>query len=238
VNLSNKNSDRLNCVLLFDIDGTLVTRTTPGASAGLKAMNHAAQELTGIAGLADKIKFAGATDLGVARKLFLFGGVENPTREMLVALLDSYVKHLDVTIKTDSYSPLGNPKQVIPLLKSKGAIIGLGTGNVKEGAAHKLKSADIFDLFDIEKGGYGDDAEIRSELIKIAIHRCDPSGSLPAIVIGDTQKDINAAKEADCLSIGVPCESSTKEMLLAAGADKICTAVDITLYDIVKSLIH
>jgi phosphoglycolate phosphatase-like HAD superfamily hydrolase len=87
------------------------------------------------------------------------------------------------------------------------AAVGLGTGNVREGARIKLSRAGLFERFSF--GGFGCDAEDRAELLRIGAQRGAAQLSLPlsdcrVVVIGDTPKDIAAANAigAECIAVG------------------------------------
>lgn len=191
-------------------------------------MSEAAYDMTGVAGLADGVAFAGATDLDVARQLLELGGIQGPTEDQMRQLLNHYIRHIRTLIEEDSYVALGAPTDVIPELERMGAVIGLGTGNVRIGAECKLENAGIADLFRFERGGYGDDGRLRAEILRIGVERCRPharSSTAPVIVIGDTPLDVSAAKAIGARCIGVPSGSITAEDLEAAGADGVVKEV-------------
>ena len=230
----------MNCILLFDIDGTLVSRSSGGRSAGVRAMSEAAFDLTGRKNLAEGISFAGATDLDVARQLLVLGGIQSPTDEQKRQLLDHYVSHIHQLIDEDSYYALGAPREVIPALENAGAVIGLGTGNVRRGAECKLGNAGIADLFRFDLGGYGDDAEVRTELLRVGVERCRPFAKSPdaqVIVIGDTPKDVDAALGINAKCVGVPSGAITLEDLRQAGAHIVIEKIDDALIQAVASIL-
>jgi phosphoglycolate phosphatase len=229
----------MDCILLFDIDGTLVSRSNPGRSAGVRAMSAAAYDMTGVAGLADGVSFAGATDLDVARQLLELGGIHGPTENQKRQLLNHYIRHIRTLIEEDSYVALGAPTNVIPELEQMGAVIGLGTGNVRIGAECKLKNAGIADLFRFERGGYGDDSHIRADILRVGVERCRPhvrSGIAPVIVIGDTPLDVSAAKAIGARCIGVPSGAITADDLKAAGADGVVKEVSPEMIRMIGSM--
>src|SRR5687767_5274768 len=75
--------------------------------------------------------------------------------------------------------------------------LGLGTGNIREGARLKLERVDIYSPFAF--GGFGCDHEDRVQLIRRGAERGAQKLGLPmsecrVVVIGDTPKDVAAAK--------------------------------------------
>jgi phosphoglycolate phosphatase-like HAD superfamily hydrolase len=225
------------CVVLFDLDGTLVESAHGSPSAGLLSMNEAARQITGASGLGDPQEFAGRTDVQIARMLLAAGGEADSSKEAERALLHLYLAQLERNIVARPYAALGEPRAAVAALEETGAVIGLGTGNLPRGAALKLASAGIADLFDLRLGGYGDDGDTRTEVLAAGARRCDPGGALPVVIVGDTPRDVSAAHGIGAPCIGVPFYNNTREVLAAAGADAVIAQVDGGIADVVGSLI-
>jgi phosphoglycolate phosphatase-like HAD superfamily hydrolase len=242
------------CVVLLDIDGTLVTGPDNGPSAGLLAMNRAAylvtksdlfgnpsefadltdMEIASRFRLGDPSTFAGRTDVQIARQLLVLAGFDPPRENLVKELVDTYVDGLAGFAVDIGYTALGDPHLAVPRLNEIGAIVGLGTGNVPPGARIKLQSAGIDHLFDPALGGYGDDGETRADLLRIGARRCDPGGNLPVIIVGDTPRDILAAHEIGAICVGVPYRHNTDSVLTKAGADIIADSVGSDLVGFVN----
>jgi phosphoglycolate phosphatase len=219
------------CVILFDIDGTLLTGPPGGQTAGLRAMHHAARAVAGDNENYKKIEFAGRTDYQIARLLLQAAGEEDPPRNRVDQLVDRYLAHLREGTKNRPYTVLGAPRRVVGRLRDDGAIVGLGTGNVRAGSTIKLKSAGIEDLFDMDKGGFGEDGDTRAELLETGVRRLDENRQLPVIIVGDTPYDVQAAHEIGAVCIGVPYRHNDSSVLEKAGAD-------VVVDDIGDALIH
>jgi phosphoglycolate phosphatase-like HAD superfamily hydrolase len=104
----------------------------------------------------------------------------------------------------------------------KGFAVGLGTGNVREGARIKLERVRIHDRFSF--GGFGCDSEDRVELIRHGAKCGATQLGLPVeecrvVVIGDTPKDVAAAQGIGATCIGVGTGNFSPEDLLSCGAD-------------------
>jgi phosphoglycolate phosphatase-like HAD superfamily hydrolase len=225
-----------NPVVLFDVDGTLVTGPDRGPSAGVLSMNKAALEVTGVAIQGDPRRFAGRTDTQIARMLIADTGTDPPDERDVTELVRRYVAALAGFVGQAPYSALGDPRTVIPRLEQGGALVGLGTGNVREGADIKLRSAAIRELFDLERGGFGDDGFSRADVLRVGVARCDPSGGQPVVIVGDTPRDIEAAHEIGARCIGTPYRGNTAEVLAAAGADLVVEGIGPALVDAVWAL--
>ena len=225
-------------VVLFDVDGTLVTGPERGPSAGVLSMNRAAFEVTGVPISGDPRRFAGRTDTEIARMLIVDAGETNPQEADVRELVRRYVAALAEFVEQAPYSALGNPREVIPALERGGAIVGLGTGNVREGADIKLGCADIRELFDLDRGGYGDDGFTRADVLATGVARCDPSGDRPVIIVGDTPRDVAAAHAIGARCIGTPYRGNTADILSGAGADAVVGGIVPELVDAVRALLR
>jgi phosphoglycolate phosphatase len=226
------------CVVLFDVDGTLVASAAGSPSAGMIAMNRAAERLTGMKNLGNSADFAGRTDVQIAAMLLASGGVRHPRPEQSMELVRIYVEELERHIAAQPYRALGDPAAAVRALDGIGAAIGLGTGNVRRGAALKLASAGIAQFFDLERGGYGDDGGERAEVLAKGARRCDPSGELPVVIVGDTPRDIAAARAIGARCVGVPFMWNTDAVLIDAGADAVIPAVGSALAGIVARFLE
>jgi phosphoglycolate phosphatase len=226
------------CVVLFDIDGTLLTGPAGRETAGMRSMHHAAKTLAGESGGYRNVAFAGRTDRQIARLLLVEAGHADPARSQIDELVGVYVARLAREIETRPYGVIGSPREVVGRLRERGAIVGLGTGNVRAGSLIKLESAGIADLFEIDRGGYGDDGQTRAEVLETGARRCDPSRTLPVVIVGDTPHDVHAAHEIGAPCIGVPYRHNDAETLKRAGADAIAETIDGRLVETVFRLVN
>jgi phosphoglycolate phosphatase-like HAD superfamily hydrolase len=100
------------------------------------------------------------------------------------------------------------------------------TGNIRPVAEVKLSAVGLRDALDLCIGAYGDDHEVRTELVQVARRRAaavhgksaDDFEGAATVLIGDTPLDIEAALAAGARAIGVATGSSQAADLLAAGA--------------------
>lgn len=208
-------------VLLFDIDGTLVTT----GGAGRRAISRAFEKLHGRMDACDSFSLSGMTDRAIVRKALTLIGVE-PQSEAIDALIACYLSFLDEEVqKTEarSYFVHAGMREAVTEARSRsGVAVGLGTGNVRQGARVKLERVGIYDQFAF--GGFGCDHEDRVELIRHGARSGAQLLSAPleacrVVVIGDTPKDVHAAKGIGAVCIGVGTGSFTPQALIEAGAD-------------------
>lgn len=245
-------------VVLFDIDGTLVEGPPNSPSAGVIAMNAASSKLIGLNLLDDRhilqksiktfpyyshndllddpTNFAGKTDIGIAKTLMAL--VHRwPSKDQLTDFLETYITAFKQEINNIPYNSLGIKDDTISQIESMGGIIGLGTGNIKEGAHLKLKSAGIDHLFDINKGGFGEDGLDRKDILAAGCSKCDPNDSLPILVVGDTPNDIKAAHQINAKCIAVPHGANTGALLRHANADVVIDSINSGLIPAICNLI-
>jgi phosphoglycolate phosphatase len=100
------------------------------------------------------------------------------------------------------------------------------TGNIRPVAEVKLSAVGLRDALDLCIGAYGDDHEVRTELVQVARRRAaavhgtsaDDFEGAATVLVGDTPLDIEAALAAGARAIGVATGASQAADLLAAGA--------------------
>jgi phosphoglycolate phosphatase-like HAD superfamily hydrolase len=205
-------------VLLFDIDGTLITTGGVGRRAIERAFLERYQRDD-----ATRFPFDGMTDRLIARLGLEALGLE-ATAEAIAEILEFYVERLaEEVARADltKYRLHAGIAEALAAAEARGHGVGLGTGNVREGARIKLERVGVHERFAF--GGFGSDSEDRVELIRQgaergAAHLGAPLAECRVVVIGDTPKDVAAARGIGAESIGVGTGSYRAEALLACGA--------------------
>jgi phosphoglycolate phosphatase-like HAD superfamily hydrolase len=112
--------------------------------------------------------------------------------------------------------------EVLADLDRRGQLLGLLTGNLSRIATAKMRAAGLKRYFDV--GGFGEESEIRSPLVPVAIAKAGERAGrvIPAelvVVIGDTPLDIEAGQIAGTRTVGVATGPYSVEALQDAGAD-------------------
>jgi phosphoglycolate phosphatase-like HAD superfamily hydrolase len=205
-------------ILLFDVDGTLIH----AGGAGRRAINRAFAAHTGREDVFRDFSFNGMTDPGIVREgLGMVGRPCEPA--LMAAILDTYLVALaDEVPRASAYRVHPGVERVLDEVAGRDSVaVGLGTGNLREGARLKLTHAGLFRHFAF--GGFGCDHEERAELLRIGAARgAERLGVPPAgcrvVVIGDTPRDVAAALALGAEPIGVGTSSFTPDALRAAGA--------------------
>ena len=237
-------------IVLFDLDGTVLTYDGGQPGPGRTSMGRASRDLYGD-DFTVGVRFAGGTDRAIARALLDRAGL--PFEESRVqALIDRYLEHLTVVLAERPYKPVGDVAGAVAACTARGARVGIATGNVRRGAAIKLASAGLGEVFDYDRGGYGCDHEVRHAMVQKAIERCgsaEPESigrradSTPAlspsesiVVIGDTRQDVEAARHVGAKVVGVAVNEATRTELAEAGADAIVSACGEALVEAIFSV--
>ncbi len=214
-------------LVLFDIDGTLITT----GGAGLRAFSRALSEVFQISeGLAN-VRLDGQTDyLILEAALRNAGRTDPPDSRLTKRLYRRYVECLEEELVEGAaeYRVLGGVPELIEALVRGGWLVGLATGNLEEGAWAKLRpgTLDRHFLF----GGFGSDARERCDLIRVAIERSRPynQGLVPrhVVVIGDTPSDILHGRRAGARVIAVASGGYSSTELSSFAPDLLVDALE------------
>lgn len=193
-------------VLLFDVDGTLVTT----CGAGRRAVERTFEMRYGSKDVLP-LSFGGMTDKAIVRNGLLALGKSFDSDAALEreidATLDAYLGVLAEEIVRAQIRIHEGMVRAMDMADTRPNVaLGLGTGNIRRGAEIKLRCVDIFDRFGF--GGFGDDSIDRPALLMAGARRGAEKLGVPIedcriVIIGDTPKDISAAKAigAECVAV-------------------------------------
>jgi phosphoglycolate phosphatase len=207
--------------VLFDIDGTLITT----GGAGGRAWARAFRQLFGRETDITRFSEVGMTDPDVARQTFTGTMGRDPTDDELAQLIMGYLRHLPGEVRgSEGYRIFDGVEDTLRTLADSGAVLGLVTGNIEGAARIKMERSHLNRYFAF--GGYGTDSRDRAQLTRAAIdraemlhgHDIDPAAIM---VVGDTPRDIAAARAVGAVSVCVATGEYTLEQLQAAGADHV-----------------
>ncbi|GAA2286585.1 haloacid dehalogenase-like hydrolase [Nonomuraea roseoviolacea subsp. roseoviolacea] len=107
-----------------------------------------------------------------------------------------------------------------------GVVQSVLTGTVKGNAVLKLKAFGLDKHIDFELGGYGEEAYPKATLLQVAQGRAGqrlgtPFTAANTVVIGDSARDVQAARIGGAAMIAVASGRSTEGELREAGADVV-----------------
>lgn len=196
-------------LLLFDIDGTLMTGATRAHAQSLREALHTVHGVDAGA-VRDPPTPAGRTDGEIARLILIAAGVsaeriDERAAEVRMRCCERYARMANEDL-SHTVVP-GVAALVAELAGRRDVRLGLVTGNYEPVARLKLRQAGLERPFSSCPGGFGSDSEDRAALPGIARRRAGPPGHPQprerTVVIGDTPRDI-ACAQADgvrCLAV-------------------------------------
>jgi phosphoglycolate phosphatase len=202
-------------LVLFDIDGTILWSD----GAGRRAMTEALMNVFGGAGPTD-YHYDGKTDPQIVRDLMRADGhTDDIIDERIDPLMQRYLGGLERELAGGTRAHVfDGVRDLFDLLEERGdVILGLLTGNLREGAAIKLRAAGI-DISRFKVCAFGSDHHARAELPALAQRRAkeDLGLDIPGdhvFVIGDTPADITCGQGIGARAIAVATGRYTPEEL-------------------------
>ncbi|MEM7154894.1 MAG: HAD family hydrolase [Myxococcota bacterium] len=207
-------------VVLFDIDGTLLT----AKGAGRRAMEEGFAAVIGSSHGLASIRFAGGTDPAIVREgLEAMGQAVDDRR--IDAVIEAYLERLPPQLEAAPPVVLPGVLAMLDRLEPMTDVaIGIGTGNVEAGARAKLRAAGLDERFGF--GGFGSDHHLRAELLRAGARRGAAAlqrseSECAVLVIGDTPKDVAAAHAIGARCMAVATSYYDADALRATGADLV-----------------
>ena len=210
-------------LLLFDIDGTLITT----GGAGYRSMKRAVEIALGVERALEGIPVAGRTD-----SIILRDALEAIDGRPLSDHLRDRIRDVYCDVLRKELDLVGGGPGVLPgvrdllgrLQHDPAYHVALLTGNFSQSAQIKLAYFDLWQLF--PWGAFGEDAVDRNDLLPVALTRyrertgaaIDPSH---VIIIGDTPNDVAVARKGGARSVCVTTGQYDRASLVEAGADVV-----------------
>jgi phosphoglycolate phosphatase len=213
-------------ILLFDIDGTLVTT----GGAGAVAWRRAFEELHGIPADIGEFTDAGMTDPDVGAKTFEAVLHRKPSPVELAQLIQRRLEHLpEAVAESAGYKVLPGVPERLRQLSRAGHLLGIITGNGDGAAFVKLARGDLMRWFTF--GAYASAGVDRPGIVRRAVERGEAMlgqdvPNTDIYVIGDTPLDVDAAHAVGCTAIAVATGHYDADALRAAGADHVIETMD------------
>ena len=214
---------RVERVVLWDIDGTLVHT----AGVGAEAFTTAIETLFGVRAADHGVSLAGKTDLQIGREILtvleLAGGDVRLAR--LIAETERLVAAGQDRIRTHGRVLPGVPELIAALAAEPVTVQTLLTGNTATNAASKLGAFGLHEQLNLDLGAYGSDNADRNALVDVALGRIEARhGSVDrrrVWVIGDTPLDAACAAAGGVRCLLVASGFAPREALDACGADHV-----------------
>jgi len=222
-------------ICLLDIDGTLVLT----GGAGQTAFAQTLAEEFGIDQIDSTVAFAGRSDRAIAMDLFRSHGLA-VTSENWLRFCAGYLQRLDAALASHQGHVLPGVAQLLAALAGRGdVLLGLLTGNVREGARRKLSYYGLWDHFPF--GGFGDEhvercdiaaAALAAARLHLEVHTAATMSNGTAaragrvLVIGDTLHDIDCGRSIGALCVAVPTGHTTPNVLRGGKPDLLVSTLE------------
>ena len=209
-------------VILFDIDGTLIR----SGGAGKFAMEAAMKAAFNLDAVRDNVPYSGRTDQAIGGDLLRENGIP-VTDATMKALRTAYLDALPRSLRDQGGTVcLGIPEILRELAPRPDVLLGLITGNVREGARIKLTHFGLWETFAV--GGYGDVHTDRNDVARDALRQVhEHLGRRVPLeevwVIGDTPLDVQCARAIGARAVAVATGWHAIEELHATDADHVMT---------------
>lgn len=184
------------------------------------------------------INYAGKTDPQILREVLEMGQIpEEKIQKDFKNCLDYMVEYYIANVHKENVHVLGGVNNLLKELDAENVLLGLTTGNLERIAYAKLDKAGLNGFFSF--GGFGSDSPKRPCLVEKALERARKLKSFKGdqiFVIGDTPRDVAAAKPFNLKTIAVATGSYSTVQLEKSGADFVLESLDDTqaFLDILK----
>ncbi len=209
-------------LVLFDIDGTLVHGLPEGHT---RAMTDAMQAVWDVSATPDdvwRIEPAGRTDREIARLVLRAQGVDDGVIDAgILEWIDLACRmHRETAHMYPAPVAARDAHAVTAALADHHVTMALVTGNLEGIGRAKVAATGLGDRFAVGGGGFGSDAEARADLVRLARERARyPHADRDVVVVGDTPRDVAAARDAGVRVIAVTTGAHDAHAL--AGADAV-----------------
>ncbi len=203
-------------LVLFDIDGTLIT----DHGAARHAFAAALLETYAYDGDLARYDFSGRTDPQIAFMILRDAGwTDDDIAARLPDLWSRYLHDLARNATSERVQALPGIRSLLEVLAEEHRVtLALLTGNIEPGARIKLGGASLNDYFPF--GAFGSDSANREELPPIAVERASRIDGhrferRDVVIIGDSIYDVRCGVPHDATTIAVASGKTPAEKLLA-----------------------
>jgi len=203
-------------LVLFDIDGTLIT----DRGAARDAFAEALASVYGYRGELSRYDFSGRTDPQIARMVLRDAGwPADDVDARLPELWDVYLAGLARNATPERVRTLPGIRELVTELASHASVIlGLLTGNIEPGARLKLAGVALNGFFPF--GAFGSDSADRNELPPIAMQRAEAMhghriDGHDVVILGDSIYDVRCGVPYGATTIAIASGKTSAETLRA-----------------------
>ena len=231
-------------VYLFDIDGTLLRSRD---RIHFNSFAESVREATGLEISLEGVLLHGGTDTAILREAFVLAGIEaeqwEPHTEAILEAMREIIRTRQAEM--DLWT-MPAAEETLRYLSGKGALLGLATGNLEMIGWTKVERVGLREWFHF--GGFSDRFEVRSEMVADAVAQArailkreglgsEAKADVRMCVVGDTPRDIQAARANGLSVIAVATGTYSYEELAALEPD-VCASSLAVLMETVKTQVQ
>jgi phosphoglycolate phosphatase len=191
-------------LVLFDIDGTLIT----DGGTSRAAYRDALRTVYGYEGDLARYDFSGRTDPQITFMVLRDAGLPDAAiSERMPYLWEHYLARLASRVTPERVRVLPGIRPLLEALRTRGDVtLALLTGNIEPGARLKLGAPRLNDYFPF--GAFGSDSANREELAPIAAGRAAAINGhrfegRDLVIIGDSIYDVRCGVPHDATTIAI-----------------------------------
>ena len=206
----------MNRLVLFDIDGTLIS----DGGASREAFGSALRETYGYGGDLSRYDFSGRTDPQIATMVLRDAAVPDEVIEgRMPDLWRIYLAGLARNATRERVRVLAGIRELVETLAAMdGITLALLTGNIEPGARLKLAPTAIRGYFPF--GAFGSDSPRREELPPFAVERASRSTGRhfrgrDVVIIGDSIYDVRCGIPHEATTIAIASGKTSADRLRA-----------------------
>jgi phosphoglycolate phosphatase-like HAD superfamily hydrolase len=216
-------------LVLFDIDGTLIT----DSGASREAFDAALRQVYGFDGDLARFDFSGRTDPQIAYMVLRASGFDDPT---IAAGLFSFWEHyLSGLARNATVARVRVLPGILALLEAlvahENVVLALLTGNLENGARLKLAPPQLNQYFPF--GAFGSDSANREELPPVAVQRAAERdghrfSGRDVVILGDTIFDVRCGVPHGATTIAIASGRTPIDTLRAENPTHAFTSAEDT----------
>lgn len=206
-------------LVLFDIDGTLISKAGPHHR---RALEGAVQAVSGRVATTEGIPVAGMLDTDIVRAMLEAAGAgRSEATGMVAAVRREAMRRYRRSCPELHGKVCPGVKSLLRTLARESAVTGLVTGNFDRIAWRKMERAGLSGFFRF--GAFAGEGKTRGALAMRAVREARRRGWIgeeaPVWLVGDHPNDVRAAREAGVGSVAVGTGVVSLEELAALGPD-------------------
>jgi len=209
-------------VILFDIDGTLVMKRSTEANER-ERFRRAVSDVVGKTPPTEPWRYDGMVDPEICRLLLIEVVLRPHEVSLFLGKVIARVEEIYLTMDKEPVLNEGVDELLRILGGSSHSRLGVLTGNLSVVGEEKLRLTGIREYFQeaFYSNGYFDRGELVRDAVRTCTRKYQLSDSGAVTIVGDTPRDMEAAKANNATAVGVATGFYSTSELEGAGASAV-----------------